>query len=82
MRALYVDPNDDAGTGWSRPADMPKDEARTHLEDAANDYAGQWDRFQGRQAELMERDNPKLAAALKAWPERPALPEPARPKFL
>jgi AbiV family abortive infection protein len=46
MRALYVDLNE-SGSGWSRPIEMTDDAARAHLEDAANDYAMQWDRYQG-----------------------------------
>ena len=60
---------------------MRKDEAQDHLQHAANDYGVQWERLQG-QPEILEHVDPKLAAALKAWPERPALPEPAHPKFL
>jgi AbiV family abortive infection protein len=78
MRALYVDLNESA-TGWSRPTEMLGD-ARAILEHAAGDYAGQWDRFQGRLG-ILAHVEPKLAAALEQWPERPALPEPSWPDF-
>lgn len=78
MRALYVD-LDEQGTGWNRPVEMPND-ARALIEDAANDYALQYDRFQGR-LEILAHIEPKLADALAQWPERPALPAPVWPKF-
>jgi len=79
MRALYVDLNE-PGSGWLRPSEMT-DDARAHLEDVANDYALQWFRYQ-HQPETLAQIEPKLAAALKQWPDRPALPEPARLEFL
>jgi hypothetical protein len=77
MRALYVDLND-FGSGWRRPSEVT-DDARAHLNDVANDYALLWFRYQ---PETLARIEPKLAAALKQWPDRPALPEPARLEFL
>jgi AbiV family abortive infection protein len=44
MHALYVDLKD-SGTDWNRPLDVPQDESKKLLGDAANDYAGQWDRL-------------------------------------
>lgn len=41
---LYVDLND-LGTGWLRPIDISKEEARTHISDALNDYAQEVDRL-------------------------------------
>jgi AbiV family abortive infection protein len=79
MRTLYVDLNE-SGTGWSTPVETP-DDARAHLEDAANDYGLLWVRLQGTEAARVKRDDPNLAAAKDAWPERPTLPEPVRPKF-
>jgi len=78
MRALYVD-LDEAGTGWSRPADM-RDDARAHLEDVANDYAAMWERFQ-HNLDILAHGEPNLAAAVARWTERPALLAPARPQF-
>jgi AbiV family abortive infection protein len=79
MRALYVDLND-FGSGWRRPSEVT-DDARAHLNDVANDYALLWFRYQ-HQPETLGHIEPKLAAALKQWPDRPALPEPARLEFL
>ena len=74
LTKLYVDLNE-FGSGWLRPSEMT-DDARAHLEDVANDYALQWWRYQ-HQPETLAHIESKLAAALKQWPDRPALPEPA-----
>jgi AbiV family abortive infection protein len=71
MRALYVDLNE-SGTGWNRPNQMIGD-VRTQLEHAVSDYVN---RLQRLQVEVLPAVEPKLAAALEQWPERPALPEP------
>ena len=76
MHAIYVDLNE-TGTGWSRPTEM-LDDAFAILEHTAGDYAGQWDRYQGRPG-ILAHVEPKLAAALEQWPGRPVLPEPAWP---
>lgn len=77
QRALYVDP-DEAGTDWNRPVAMSADEANNLLVDAANDYAGHHDRLR---PEMLRAQDPALAAALEAWPDRPALPPPKWPEF-
>ena len=68
MCALYVDLQD-SGLDWSRPSQLPPDDAKKLLNDAINDYAGQWERL----------NNPydqNLRDALEAWRDRPALPQP------
>jgi AbiV family abortive infection protein len=71
--ALYVDP-DDSGTGWSRPAECPRDLALREIHNIANDYAV----FCGN---LNVDDRYKaLHATLDGWAERPQLPGPSRPK--
>jgi AbiV family abortive infection protein len=77
MRALYVDLRD-SGSDWSRPSQVSRGDAQKLLQDAASDYAGQWDRLNvGR---LRALEDAKLAVALEAWPERPELPEPVWPE--
>lgn len=85
QRALYVDPNvahllgaREQGTGWNRPSEIPKEEARQRIERTANDYASQHDRLR---PEMLRVEDPALATALDAWPDRPALPLPKRPEF-
>jgi len=68
MCALYVDLQD-SGLDWSRPSQLPSDDAKKLLNDAINDYAGQWDR-------LNNPDDQNLRDALEAWRDRPALPQP------
>lgn len=73
-RALYVDP-DDSGTGWSRPAECPRDQALREIHNIANDYAV----FCGN---LKVDDRYKaLHATLGGWEKQPQLPTPRRPKF-
>ena len=45
-KLVYVDLNE-AGDGWTRPADAT-DDALGQLTDTANDYAGQWFRLHGQ----------------------------------
>jgi hypothetical protein len=71
MRALYVDLKD-SGDAWSRPAELPELEATNCLTDAANDHSLQ--AHNHLQREILLHNDPELAAALDAWPERPALP--------
>jgi hypothetical protein len=72
--ALYVDLRD-SGSDWGRPSQVSRDESRKLLNDAANEYAGQWDRI--RPDLLRATGDPRLADALEAWRERPELPAPA-----
>jgi len=78
MRALYVDLQD-SGSAWSRPSEVSRDDAKKLLSDAANDYAGQRDRLNPDL--LRGLGDPKLAGALEALHERPALPEPVWPEW-
>ena len=65
MRALYVEPSD---SGWNRPCEMAKEDARRVLQDAANAYGI-------RYGNLYVVDE-ALAKALTEWKECPKLPEP------
>jgi AbiV family abortive infection protein len=64
------------GARWKRPSKrISQDEAKRLLDDTANDYAGQRDRFTN--TALLE--DSKLVAALEAWSDKPALPLPVWP---
>jgi AbiV family abortive infection protein len=76
MKAIYVDLNE-SGSAWNRPIELNPTEATQCLEDAANDYAVLWDKFQPGMLRAMVE--PKMAEALEAWDSRPPLPVPARP---
>ena len=65
MRALYVEPKD---TGWNRPCETVKEDARRLLQDVANSYGA-------RHGNLYIVDE-ALAKALTAWKQCPTLPEP------
>jgi AbiV family abortive infection protein len=78
IRALYVDLQD-SGSDWSRPSEVSRDDAKKLLSDAANDYAGQRNRLNPDLVRAL--GDPKLADALEAWHERPALPEPVWPEW-
>jgi hypothetical protein len=78
IRALYVDLNE-SGIEWDKPADLSSAEAAKCLSEAANDYAGQYDRLQ---LTLLREMEPKLAAGLEAWPDRPNLPSPVWPEVV
>jgi AbiV family abortive infection protein len=73
MRALFVDLQE-SGSDWSRPSQVTQGEAKKLLDDAANDYAGQRDRFDP--ARLREMGDATLAEALEALKDRPELPQP------
>jgi hypothetical protein len=66
---------DDSGSAWNRPSKVPPEECKKLLNDAVNDYAGQWDRLNPDL--LRGMGDPKLADALEAWRDRPELPIPA-----
>ena len=72
MKALYVDLND-TGTSWNRPCALSARQSKDCLTHAATDYAIQQDNLRRGMV------NPNLAAALKAWLERPKLPRPVWP---
>lgn len=75
IAALYVEPNE-TGTAWTRPVDVWQEEARRCVEDFANDYSGECDRFR---PEIHADTNPEFFKALQAWSERPELPAPQWP---
>jgi len=77
IRALYVDLKD-SGADWNRPSDFTQGESKKLLGDAANDYAGQWDRL--RLDLLRAMGDSKLAEALEGWDQRPDLPPPVWPE--
>jgi len=72
--ALYVDAV--APGGWNRPTrEISQLSAHAYLQDAANDYSGQYDRYINPETDL------ELYTALEKWASRPALPPPERPEF-
>lgn len=75
MKALYVEPND-SGTGWNRPLEESKIEAKLFLNDAVNDYAVQYDRLQHGYIQDVDTE---LFHALQGWTKRPGLPLPQWP---
>ena len=77
IRALYVDLKD-SGADWNRPLDITQGESKKLVGDAANDYAGRWDRLNPDRLRAM--GDATLAEALEAWKERPGLPEPVWPE--
>ncbi len=76
LKSLYVEP-DAAGTGWNKPWEADQETARIFVEDAANDYAVEHDRFVRG---IFEHTDPELFAALQKLPEQPDLPKPQRPR--
>ena len=64
LRALYVEPTD---TGWNRPCETTKEDARRLLRDVANHYGVRYGNLFVDEA---------LAEALSGWKECPRLPEP------
>jgi AbiV family abortive infection protein len=71
-RALYVEPRE-TGSGWNRPCETSKEEARRLLEDVGNDYGVRLGNLQTRDEELAE--------AASQWKECPKLPDPIWPSF-
>lgn len=78
MRALYVDLNETA-LDWSRPSSISEVEARTTIEDAANDYSVERDRL--TTPGILAVVDPQLANAFELWGERPELPAVRRPHY-
>jgi hypothetical protein len=76
MSALYVDAV--SPDRWNRPTDeISQITAHAYLQDAANDYSGQWDRYAN--PEIAKPDDPELYNALENWSGRPiTLPFPER----
>jgi AbiV family abortive infection protein len=75
LQCLYVEA-DDAGTKWNRPCSQTQRTAHDFLIDAANDYRGQYDRFQNGSIEWEDQE---LAQGVQAWASRPELPAPESP---
>jgi AbiV family abortive infection protein len=91
--ALYVDPLD-SGLGWNKPKEIYQEKARAFIEDAVNDYAGEWDRLQcfgpsilqamsadshqSFSAEFLQAIDIEFLQASQAWNDCPELPEPPR----
>lgn len=73
MEALYVDLTDSGS--WNRPAELSEQQATSTIDDAINDYSGQWDRLQPAQVTAHDK---ALAEALEKWKDRPALFEAGR----
>ena len=75
MCALYVDLQD-SGLDWSRPSQLPSDDAKKLLNDAINDYNDAINDYAGQWGRLNNPDDQNLRDALEAWRDRPALPQP------
>ena len=78
MSALYVDaeaPTD----GTDRQEKYLRLSAFDYLQDAANDYSVQYDRY--TDPETYKPDDPELYTALEEWIGRPILPPPERPEL-
>jgi len=80
IAALYVEP---ASGDWNRPTTaVSPSSAHSFLEDAVNDYAGQYDQGYITLPDSMLRHiNPELYSALEQWPERPELQPPEWPPY-
>jgi|SRR5437899_2784964 len=77
LEGFFVD-LEESGTDWKRPSKtISQEDAYRLLNDTANDYAGQWDRFST--PGLLE--DSQLVEALKAWSDKPALESLARPTW-
>jgi AbiV family abortive infection protein len=77
MSALYVDP---VPGGWKRPTEeITQAFAFDYLQDAANDYSLQYDRYTN--LEISKPDDPDFYTSLEEWADRPRLPRPERPPF-
>jgi AbiV family abortive infection protein len=77
MSALYVDAV--ASDLWSRPREISQITAHAHLQEVANDYSGQYDRYTN--PAIHKPDDPELHTALEEWIGRPILPIVERPKL-
>jgi AbiV family abortive infection protein len=75
MQCFYVDLKDN-GDGWRRPCDVTRDQAQAFISDAMNDYAVQRDRLR---EEVIESDDPLMAAARREMNPPPSLSSPRWP---
>ena len=71
IKAFYVEPTD-LGTGWNKPWEKDRGEAKNFIEHAIGDYALQSEKF--RNLGILRLDEPELANAVETWEERPDLP--------
>jgi AbiV family abortive infection protein len=79
MAALYVDPLPES-QNWNRPATtFSAVDARNFLQEAVNDYAGQYDRYAASIELILKDADPDLYGALEQWPDRPELKPPEWP---
>ena len=75
MSALYVDA---VPGGWKRPTkEITQAFAFDYLQDAANDYRAQYDRY--TDLETHKPDDPEFYSALEQWTDRSTLPPPESP---
>jgi AbiV family abortive infection protein len=75
MNALYVDP---IPGGWNRPTmKISQAVASDYLQEALNDYRGQYDRYTN--PEIYKPDDPDFYSALAQWTGRPTLAQPENP---
>jgi len=78
MSALYVDAV--SLNQWNRPTnEISPTLAYERLQDAANDYSIQYDRYTN--LEIGKPDDPEFYTALEKWTDRPTLPSPERPSL-
>jgi AbiV family abortive infection protein len=78
MSALYVDAV--APDRWHRPTrEISQLSAHAYLQDAANDYSLQYDRYTN--LEIGRINDPELYSALEEWIGRPTLATPERPEL-
>jgi AbiV family abortive infection protein len=76
MSALYVDVSPQ---GWNRPSRAISEvTARDSINDAVNDYYGQYERYTDLELSF-KYDEPDLYKACVEWSGRPELPRPERP---
>ena len=69
LAAQYVDPL--PNESWRRPIEVRRELVERCLQDARNDYACQFDRYNNH--DVHRHDDPEFYAALEAWPDRPTI---------
>jgi hypothetical protein len=69
LAAQYVDPL--PNESWRRPIEVSRELVERCLQDAGNDYAGQYDRYNNH--DVHRDDDPEFYAALEAWRDRPTI---------
>jgi AbiV family abortive infection protein len=79
ISALYVQPN--AGSkSWNRPVTTSPSAAHDFLNDAVNDYSGQYSqRYISSADPILKHIDPELYNALEQWTDRPELQPPEWP---